>query len=195
VPGLAHVPLPRYRQDASQPYWLRVLAARHAVYLKYNRCLPDNGFQRLAAQALTVLRTHRDYGLVVDLRDNGGGVSRPFQSLISGIRADPRLKTPGRVIGLVDQFTDSSATADAQLLKQARAVLMGQPPADPLDKWGSEQTFRLPRSGLVIQYTTAVVDRTGTPWGIPDIVIKPTLAQIMAGDDPVLAAALSYRPP
>ncbi len=31
------------------------------------------------------------------------------------------------------------------------------------------------------------------PWP-PDIVVKPTLAQVLAGDDPVLAAALSYRP-
>jgi hypothetical protein len=193
VPGLAHVPLPLYRQDATRPYWLQVLAAQHAVYLKYNQCLPDSGFQRLAAQALAVLKTHRDYRLVVDLRENAGGDASPFQSLLHGLRADPRLRTPGRVIGLVDQFTDSSATVDAHSLKQAGAVLMGQPPADPLDIWGNEQTFRLPRSGLVIQYTTITVDGARSPWGIPDVVIRPTLAQILAGDDPVLAAALSYQ--
>jgi hypothetical protein len=194
VTGLAHVPLPLYQQDATRPYWLRVLPARHAVYLKYNQCLPDSGFQRLAAQALALLTAHRDYRLIVDLRDNGGGDNGPFQSLISGLQAHPRLRTPGRVIGLVGQFTASSATVDANSLKQAGAVLMGQPPADPLDNWGNDQTFRLPRSGLVVQYTTAAVNGTGVPWGIPDVVIKPTLAQLLAGDDPVLAAALSYRP-
>ena len=193
--GLAHVPLSLYQQDARQPYWLRVLAAQHAVYLKYNQCLPDDGFQRLAGQALAMLRTHRDYRLIVDLRANGGGDSEPFQSLVSGLRADPRLAARGRVIGLVDQFTDSSATVDAESLKKTGAVLIGQPPADPFDRWGNEQTFRLPRSGLVIQYTTAIVDGAGSRWGIPDVVVRPTLAQIMAGDDPVLAAALSYRPP
>ncbi len=194
VPGMAHVPLSRYRQDASRPYWLRVLPAQHAVYLRYNQCLPDGGFQRLAGQALATLKTHRDYRLIVDLRANSGGDSGPFQSLVNGMRADPRLAAPGRVIGLVDQFTGSSATVDAQSLKEAGAVLIGQPPADPIDRWGNEQTFQLPRSGLVIQYTTAAVDGAGSRWGIPDVVIKPTLAQIMAGDDPVLAAALGYRP-
>jgi hypothetical protein len=193
VPGLAHVPLPRYRQGATRPYWLRVLPAQHAVYLRYSQCLPDNGFQRLAARALAALETHRDYRLVVDLRENGGGDSSPFQSLLHGLRAAPRLRTPGRVIGLVDQFTDSSATVDAQSLKRAGAVLMGQPPADPLDIWGNERTFRLPRSGLVIQYTTITVDGARRRWGIPDVVIRPTLAQILAGDDPVLEAALSYQ--
>ena len=48
VPGLAHVPLPLYRRDANQAYWLRDMAAQHAVYLKYNQCLPDSGFQRLS---------------------------------------------------------------------------------------------------------------------------------------------------
>lgn len=194
VPGLAHVPLPLYQHDATRPYWLQVMPARHAVYLKYNQCLPDSGFQRLAARALALLTAHRDYRLIVDLRDNGGGDDGPFQSLISGLKADPRLRAPGRVIGLVDQFTDSSATVDTQSLKEAGAVLMGQPPADPLDNWGNEQTFRLPHSGLVIQYTTASINGTGARWGIPDVVIKPTLAQLLAGEDPVLAAALSYRP-
>jgi hypothetical protein len=159
VPGLAHVPLPLYQQNATRPYWLRVLPAQHAVYLKYNQALPDSGFQRLAAQALAQLTAHPDDRLIVDLRDNGGGDDGggddgPFRALISGLRAHPRLRTPGRVIGLVGQFTDSSATVDANSLKQAGVVLMGQPPADPL---------------------------------------KPTLAQLLAGDDPVLAAALSYR--
>ncbi len=193
-PGLAHVPLPLYQHEATQPYWLQVQPAQHAVYLKYNQCLSDFGFQELAAQALALLQSHRDYRLIVDLRDNGGGDSEPFQTLISGLNADPRLRAPGRVIGLVNQFTDSSATWDAQSLKQAGAVLIGQPPADPLDEWGNEQTFRLPRSGLVIQYTTATINGSGTRWGIPDVVVQPSLAEVLAGDDPVLAAALSMGP-
>jgi hypothetical protein len=193
VPGLAHVPLALYQQDATRPYWLRILPAQHAVYLRYSQCLPGNGFQRLAARALATLETHRDYRLIVDLRENTGGDTSPFQPLLDGLGADPRLRTPGRVIGLVDQFTDSSATVDAQSLRQAGAALMGRPPADPLDIWGNEQTFQLPRSGLVIQYTTTTVDGAGRRWGIPDVDIRPTLAQILAGDDPVLAAALSYQ--
>jgi hypothetical protein len=192
--GLAHVPLALYEQQESQPYWLRVLPAQHAVYLKYNQCVRDDGFQRLAAQALALLRTHPDYRLIVDLRDNGGGSTDPFQSLISAIRDDPPLRAPGRVIGLVNQFTDSAATDDANSLRQAGAVLIGQAPADPIDEWGNEQTFSLPGSGLVVVYTSAAINQSGRLWGLPDIVVKPTLAQTLAGDDPVLAAALSYRP-
>jgi len=173
---------------------MRILPAQHAVYLKYNQCVSNNGFQQLATRALALLRARPDYRLIVDLRDNGGGNTGPFQSLISGIQADPRLAAPGRVIGLVNQFTDSSATLDAYSLGQTGAELIGQAPADPIDEWGNERTFTLPGSGLVVQYTSAVVNQSGTPLGLPDIVVKPTLAQTLAGDDPVLAAALSYRP-
>ena len=193
-PGLARAPLARYEERATQPYWMQILPAQHAVYLKYNQCLSGSGFHQLAARALALLAAHRDYRLIVDLRDNGGGDTEPFQPLISGIKASPQLMERGRIIGLVNQFTASSATWDAQSLKQAGAVLIGQPPADPVDEWGNEQTFRLPRSGIVMQYTSATVNPGGTLLGTPDVVVEPTLAQILAGDDPVLAAALSYQP-
>lgn len=189
--GLAVVPLPLYQQDAASPYWMKVLPAQHAVFLKYNRCLSGEGFQRLAAQALTLLKMHPRYRLIVDLRDNRGGDTAPFQSLITGIQ-DPGIG-PGRVAGLVNQYTASSATADAQVLKQTGAVLIGQTPAMTSDTWGNDMSLALPGPGITVQYTSALINSTTSLWGIPDLTVAPTLAQIMAGDDPVLAAALSYR--
>jgi hypothetical protein len=196
-PGQAEVPLPPYLRHPSLPYWLQVLPAQHAVVLKDSQCLPDDGFQRLAAQALAVLRARPGDRLIVDLRDNFGGNSGPFDALVAGIRADPAINRPGRVIGLVNDFTDSAATVDAgQLARNTRAVLIGTGPADPIDEYGDDgNTFRLPDSGLAVQYTTAVINADRIPLGVPDITIAPTLHQVLAGDDPVLAAALSYRSP
>ena len=186
------VPLPLYQQNAASPYWMKVLPGQHAVYLKYNRCLSDDGFQQLAARALALLKAHPDYRLIVDLRDNGGGNTAPFQSLITGIQDDPGIR-PGRIIGLVNQYTASAATDDAQSLKQTGAVLIGQTPAMTSDTWGNDMTFVVPRSDITVQYTSAIINSTTSPWGIPDVTVTPTLAQIVAGDDPALAAALSYH--
>jgi hypothetical protein len=144
--GAAQVPQPLYEQDELAPYWMRILAGRRAVFLKYNQCVDDDGFQRLAARAIAVLRAHPGYRLIVDLRNNGGGDSYPFQALVDGIQAVTAINQPGRVIGLVNQFTDSSATVDAQSLKAGtKAVLIGQAVADPIDAWGNEQFLTLPR--------------------------------------------------
>ena len=68
-------------------------------------------------------------------------------------------------------------------------MLIGQAPADPIDRWGNEKTFRLPGTGVVVQYTSATVNPGGRALATPDLIVRPTLAQILAGDDPGLAAA------
>jgi len=102
------------------------------VYLKYNQCLSDDGFQQLATRALTLLKAHHDYRLIVDLRNNRGGNTAPFRSLITGLQDNPQI-SPARIIGLVNQYTASSATLDAEDLKQAGAALIGQTTAMSLD--------------------------------------------------------------
>lgn len=191
---LAHVPLPMFQTRLERPYWLRVLAARHAVYLKYNACLSTNGFQQLAARAGRLLRRHPGFRLIVDLRDNPGGDSTPFEALIHAIRAAPGVNRRGRILGLVNQLSASSATLDAyHLVTQTTAVLVGQPSPDPLDEYGnSGHELRLPRSGLVIKYTTKTFDPRQIRMGIPDIYVAPTIRQILAGQDPALETALDY---
>jgi hypothetical protein len=192
--SLAHVPLPLYQQNLTLPYWMQVLAAQRAVYLKYNGCLDTDGFQQLAAQALVVLRQHPDYRLIIDLRDNFGGDSGPFQALVDGIAADPAINQRGRIFGLINQRTDSSATVDAgSLSHQTNAIMVGQRVMDPIDEYGNEAgPLRLPYWGVSVQYTTAVVNSGKVQLVAPDIAVAPTLQQVLTGQDPVLQAALDY---
>jgi hypothetical protein len=187
-------PLSLYEQNLMQPYWMRVLTAQHAVYLKYNGCVDTNGFQHLAAMALAVLRRDPAYRLIVDLRNNPGGDSQPFQALVNGINTDPAINTRGRIFGLINDLTDSSATLDAGSLSQAtHAIMIGQTVEDPIDEYGDNgYQLKLPYSGIQVQYTTAVVNASKTGFGIPDIYVAPTIRQILAGQDPALEAALNY---
>lgn len=192
-PPMVTVPLPLFERHHDRPYWMVILRARHAVYLKYNQCLDNNGFQRLAARALAVLRRYPGYRLIVDFRGNSGGNTTPFQGLISSIRADPAINARGRIFGLLGSSTASSATLDAsELGQETRAILMGQQAEDPIDEFGNNNSFlTLPYSRLPIQYTTKVVNPAKKPNGTPDIVVAPTLRQVMNGTDPVLQRALS----
>jgi hypothetical protein len=194
LPPIAQVPRPLFLQHENLPYWLQTLPSQRVVYLKYNQCLDNDGFQRLAARAFRVLRQHPGYRLIVDLRDNGGGDSTPFQALINDIQADPAINQRGRVFGLINGFTDSSASVDAyNLSQQTNALLVGQQVADPIDEYGDDgNLLRLPHYGIEASYTTAVVNPSRTLYGIPDIVVAPTLHDVLTGYDPVLAAALRY---
>jgi hypothetical protein len=113
---------------------------------------------------------------------------------VNGIASDPAINSPGRLFGLVNALTDSSASVDAaNLSTETRAVLIGQPAADPIDEYGNDTgLFRLPHFGLVVQYATAVVNSSGTRLGIPAITVAPTVGDLLTGTDPILAAALDY---
>jgi len=63
-----------------------------------------------------------------------------------------------------------------------------------LGTWGNDATLVLPGSGISIGYTTAVINGSMTPSATPTVTVQPSLAQLMDGTDPVLAAALSYSP-
>jgi hypothetical protein len=191
--ALASIPQPLYLTGQDRPYWLRILPGQRAVYLRYNQCVDDSGFGQLAAQALAVLRRQPSYRLIVDFRDNGGGSTLPFASLLDGLRADPAFRRPGRVVGLVNQYTDSAATVDANSLGHVPgAVLIGQQPGDPIDEYGNEKSFTLPYSAITVTYTTAIVNDPRDWLAAPRVIISPTIQQVLAGVDPVLDTALSY---
>jgi hypothetical protein len=193
VPGMAYVPSPLYLHHAAEPYWLQILGRQQVVYLKYNQCLTGDGFQQLAARALAVLRAHPAYRLIVDLRDNLGGDNQPFLALVNGIWADPAIDQRGRIFGLINDFTGSSAALDSYTLHQTtNALLIGQQAADPIDEFGNSRILRLPYYGVLIEVTTAVINPALARFGIPDIVVAPTLHDWLAGQDPVLAEALAY---
>jgi hypothetical protein len=48
---------------------------------------------------------------------------------------------------------------------------------------------------LRVLYTTKVANPSGNKLATPDIVVTPTVSQVLAGTDPVLDRALSYRVP
>jgi hypothetical protein len=192
--AVAYIPFSLYLRNGQLPYWMTILSRQRAVYIRYNRCLDSNGFQLIARRALAYLRAHPSFRLIVDLRQNGGGDSDPFQTLIAGIRADPALNRPGMVFGLTDWGTASSATFDTyDLRRDTHAIIIGQPVSDPHDLYGNDQFFSLPWFGVQVEYTSSTF-----PWvklGPPDIIVAPTVAQLLAGTDPVLARALAYPNP
>jgi len=74
-------------------------------------------------------------------------------------------------------------------------VLIGQQPGDSIDEYGNESSFTLPDSGLTVLYTTKIVNDPRDRLAAPDIVVAPTIRQMLTGTDPVLGRALNYDVP
>src|SRR5262249_1265847 len=86
----------------------------------------------------------------------------------------------------------SGLLAAIALRRDLKAVLVGQPPGEKPNSYGEVRELTLPRSGLVVQYSTKyirVVDGDPATYD-PDIVVGRTIADSLNGTAPALDAAL-----
>jgi len=145
--------------------------------------------------------------LVVDLRGNPGG---DFFGAATFARDLPKIAPEAALAVLVDKFTFSAALVAAALLKfHAGGRLVGEEMGDAAAFHAEGGTEVLPRSGLSIRYsdgwhdwaegkadpvlTPPEISREMVPAGLlmPDMVATPTGADLAAGRDMTLAAALA----
>jgi hypothetical protein len=187
------------RRDPARYYLAEFLPDEKAVYIRYSRCQDDpvqpfaafttDVFSRVDADPRAVTR------VVIDLRTNGGGNSAVIDPLLDGLRRR-RLTGRARLAVLVGPATFSSAMMNALTLRRnLGAELIGEPLGEKPNSYGEVRTMTLPNSQVTIQYSTKFfrLDRSGDPMTVePDINVTQTLADFLAGRDPVLERALSF---
>ena len=167
-------------------HWVEWMPDLGAIYLRYRRCRDRNGFGEVSGRALDLLGAHPEAPLVIDLRGNGGGDSSVIAPLLRGLRE----RAAGeRTVALIDVGTASSATRNALELRGLGATLVGEPTADALAGWGEIRDFTLPNSGIRVWVSTFSFGGDPDPVE-PDMRVAPTATAWLAGEDPVLAAAL-----
>jgi C-terminal processing protease CtpA/Prc len=133
---------------------------------------------------------------VVDLRFNAGGDSRVVKPLIDGLKSRKSLSAEGHLYALIGPITYSSGMMAAMDFKdELHAVLVGEPTGGKPNSFGEVKRATLPNSNLTIYYPTKYFRpiSDGDPESImPDVTVRLTLEDFLAGRDPVLEAALSH---
>lgn len=185
--------LPLYRRTGPGRNWFRVLPGSRALYFRYGACAdePQRKVADLGAEMLRAIDAGEAARVIVDLRENGGGNSALLQPFIAGLKARPALR--GRVAALIGRRTFSSAEMNAAALKaEAGAVLIGEPTGQKPNAYGEVKSFTLPRSGLVVYYSTKYwkTEEGDRPSLEPDHAVRLSSADYFGLQDPVLAAAL-----
>lgn len=188
-----HLPAALYRKNPNSYYWYEYLPESKAIYIQYNRCQndPKLAFNDFARDLFAFADGHAVERVLVDLRFNGGGNSRVIHPLVSGLKS-----RRARVYALIGPGTFSSGVLGAwELRRDARAVLVGEPTGERPNSYGEVRSFELPNSGIRVQYSThffRLVKDSDPPAFEPDVVARRTLADALAGRDPVLETALAH---
>ena len=195
------VPMTLLRKQPNSNYWYEYLPDRRALYIQYNRCQndPAQPFSEFAKGLFAFADTVPIERVIVDLRRNGGGDSRVIAPLMQGLQARSALSGRGRLFTLIGRSTFSSALMAAiDFRNRLQAILVGEPPGERPNSYGEVRLLTLPNSRIDVQYSTKFfrMMTDSDPLALmPDIVVGRTLAEAIAGRDPVLDRALGIRGP
>jgi hypothetical protein len=147
---------PLYWQRLGEPFWDDTLDSGRTLYVRYRRCTDPWGFWGFARRIGRKLEDARLQRLIIDFRGNGGGNSWQFTYLLLGKIRRSRLNDRGRLFGLVDEATFSSAALNAaELRRETAAILVGQSASGRATGYGNVRAFTLPNSGFTVWYASA----------------------------------------
>jgi hypothetical protein len=136
--------------------------------------------------------------MIVDLRLNSGGNSQVIEPLIKGLKARQSLMARGHLFALIGRSAFSSGLLAAfKFRHDLHAILIGEPSGEKPNSYGEVKAIALPNSKIDIHCSTKFFRiMTGDPPNFPpDVTVGRTLAEALAGKDPVLDAALRHVRP
>jgi len=148
------------RRHPDTPIWYSILdTSPDTLYLAFRSCRSDAG--TVFDEVIRTLHDHAEITrLIVDMRTNSGGDSRPGTRFAQQLSGTSLAKRRGGVVLLVGPYTFSSALMNAADILKAcgakgdpnsgNAVLAGEPLTEPLDHYGEVVRYKLPSSGLVV---------------------------------------------
>jgi hypothetical protein len=183
--------------------WMQLPGNDRVILLKYDSASDDaNG--KLADKFAAAFR-HLDmndvHGLVVDLRNNGGGDNRLNWPLIDGIKARPGINQPGRLFALIGRGTFSAAMHCAVYLERnTNCIFAGEPTGNSPNHFGDALDYELPNTRLTVRVSSLwwqeSVPYDSRPAITPQHHVEYTAADYACGHDAGLAiVADQFRAP
>ncbi len=187
-----------FREDY---YRYTILEDKKTLYIQFNQCTDQPGRETAAEFTTRLIRETGKLDLdrcILDLRNNDGG-QPVWEDLLTYLRGHAAFDHQGHLFVLIGRRTFSSAVIFATRLQlQTRAILIGEPTGQGPVFYSRPGLIELPHSQLPFSVSRHLTI-AGLPFDrrkaiTPDIPVAYSISDFLSGSDPVLQAALRYKP-
>jgi hypothetical protein len=185
--------LPLYLRNPLTYYWSEYLPDQKLLYFQYNRAgnMPTGeSLADFGKQLLSQIQNSKPREIAVDLRFNTGGnldVARSLMQQLGSVANENQIK----LFVITSRTTFSAGITHASQLREAGAIVVGEPVGDELDFWAEGGNILLPNSKLTLHYA----DRFHSYSWIERPEVKPYMALDLSVDtlQPQNLVRLSFR--
>jgi C-terminal processing protease CtpA/Prc len=190
-------PKPLYLRRRAADHYVTTIDGGRVVFVGYNQTLGSTGTN--AQQLLRLAKRRKVRRVVVDVRLNPGGDNHTYAALLQALRSR-WVNRPGRLAVLISRSTFSAAeNFITDLERHTKAVFVGEDSGGSPNLYGDVTAVELPTAGVSVNIATQCWQKSTA--NDPRVTIEPDVRvplgskAFFRGGDPVLAAALAYRPP
>lgn len=171
-------------------YWFDYDSDSKILYFNYSKCREeqDNLFAKFNNELFTLITSQQPEKIVLDLRYNNGGNSGVLRPFIEKIK-DSYLNQKGKLFVLIGKKTFSSAVMNAvELKRNSNAIFIGEATSGNINHYGEVRGFSLPKSKIVIAYSTKYWESWKGKKGPlkPDTKLKYSIKNYREGKDEAL---------
>ena len=196
VYALPKRPQPLYLRRRAADHYVTTIDRGRVVFVGYNATLGSTGPE--ASAVLRLAKKRKVRRIIIDVRLNPGGDNHTYAPLLAALRSKS-INRPGRIVVLISRSTFSAAqNFITELERKTKAVFVGETSGGSPNLYGDVDHVELPAAGLNVDIAAIYWQKSFA--GDTRVAIEPKLAVPLSstaffrGKDPVLAAALAYRP-
>jgi hypothetical protein len=196
VYALPKRPKPLYLRRRGEDHYVTTIDRGRVVFVGYNQTLGSTATD--AQRLLRLAKRRKVRRIVVDVRLNPGGDNHTYAALLQALRSR-WVNRRGRLVVLISRSTFSAAeNLVADLERRTKAVFVGEDSGGSPNLYGDVTAVELPSAGVTVNIATQYWQKStaGDPRVTlePDVRVPLSSRAFFRGGDPVLAAALAYKP-
>ncbi|MDS0528379.1 S41 family peptidase [Clostridium sp. SHJSY1] len=166
---------------------LQYINSANAVYLRFDSC---KLFNKIFSDTLDKINTTNAKSLIIDIRNNGGGNSAGVDTLLEVCKS---IESDIKIYVIIGRKTFSSAIIYADNLKtQTNCTFYGEGTSGSPNHYGEVKKFTLPKSKLIIQYSTKYFNFIDTDEKsfLPDVYVNLSINDYLNNNDAILNKVL-----